>query len=1409
MFRPSRFALVWSICLLPALGMAAPDQSPEPSTQALTTLRTPVVVVPCMPAPRIDGVVDKAEWLKAAQPVPLVSAVTAEATEEPATYWLGYSEEGLHLAFRFGRPAYAPEPLSMSPPGVYKGDALEVLIEPPERAGDYDFCVNARGEGEDGLRTANTDRSWSTNWTHGARVVAGGWEGELSIPFACIGQKRPAPGTVWRLAVVRNRHTPEAVVGYGSFQKAWRMDSEFGYIRFGAPETPAVRVLAAGALTPESVGGELEIVGQARPARVRLQLAVYQPREVMVETVESKLAGETAVKSQKALNFFEIVETLGQKTFEKYAEVKTLAQEVDVPAEGVKRVPLLIPAGPGGYVFHFTATDAETGQLLGGGALPFRQEPACRVEVKPYLLTAGAFGVEVNYPRLAPLSEGSRFVTELLSGADRAVLASDTQPADLQRRRNLLKLPVKERFGQDYVVRTTLRDAQGKMVLEDKQTQRTPAKPEWLDNDIGRADVVLPPWTPIVCAENGDTAQVVLREYRLGANALPAAITARGKSLLAAPIDLTLGGRPLAWRRQLVSHSPTRVVWSAEAEAETVALKLTSTLEYDGMIRCDLTLTPRDPRAEVRELALEIPYRRDRALFGEVQGTEWGPCTKLKDWTDIPEFRPMAWVGDYDTGLYWFAEWARDWQIGKAPVFEKREVDQTLAWKVRMIGAEGQRLEQPVTLTFGLMAVPARDTDQAIRYAEDEKRYVKMAVPHPGPEITNSYLRYPVAGNLPPEEGALVFQTIASITVNTDEFTPDTSQILQIGQGKEALTLYLTKAWEGQEKTVLLLARGEFATFERQQAKGKDWQTLAKLGGIITANRLWLPVVVSWKRAGETVDLTLACRSPEGKILSAAGQLAWGEWQKLMGAPELRFGGRNFLAVDQVVVCRQARPPAWLIHADEQLPEDLSAFTLVDRLDRFRLSRGLRQSLPDKIANGRGGLAGGRYEGTGMFVRVIDGLAGRALLLPGGPLTLREVTESFGLKAMCPIQEQFHTVTNLEGFETAEDPILRRYYRNLQADAGVDTLMYSGLCFQPASVYLRDFVNDIAAEPRKVIAEGAFNQYKGSAAYADFHLWAWKRNVDYYGLNGIQMDNTLSVTDDASLVRGTGYYDAQGRLQPRYAIFGAREHAKRIRWLFHVYRQNGLIRLHAGARAWPMVADFTDMCEFGEGWYLGVKFTLQPPEAVWAGQADGGHYRLGYCQQVRNKPGVYPFGANYFYLYDLLFNIDLRGLGNGYNPGSWFIDESNPRDNLELWRRRNKQDTSLHGVYSPYYVKSQVKAVADPQALWRQLRDDFDLGSAEFVGFWRTAEYLRQSPAELRISFHLHSGRDALFVVANFGEKEAAAELRLDLAKLGLAGKSLWAFDAWTDEEYPLRDGVVGLRIPSYEYRLVRVEERP
>ncbi|MBQ7649392.1 MAG: hypothetical protein IJS15_00450, partial [Victivallales bacterium] len=72
----------------------------------------------------------------------------------------------------------------------------------------------------------------------------------------------------------------------------------------------------------------------------------------------------------------------------------------------------------------------------------------------------------------------------------------------------------------------------------------------WLNNSIGKADRLLPGFTPL--KRSGNKLSAVLKDVTLGANGLPESVTANGGEVLARPVELVAeaGGKTLAWNCQ-------------------------------------------------------------------------------------------------------------------------------------------------------------------------------------------------------------------------------------------------------------------------------------------------------------------------------------------------------------------------------------------------------------------------------------------------------------------------------------------------------------------------------------------------------------------------------------------------------------------------------------------------------------------------------------------------------------------------------------------------------------------------------------------------------------------------------------------------------------------------------------------
>jgi len=236
----------------------------------------------------------------------------------------------------------------------------------------------------------------------------------------------------------------------------------------------------------------------------------------------------------------------------------------------------------------------------------------------------------------------------------------------------------------------------------------------WVGSPAGRGQELLPPWTPIQV--EGKNVQVWGRTYSFGDLPFPQSIVARERELLAAPITLagSSDGKMLDWKTgafTITEASPARVRATVRASAEPLVCEAGYLVEYDGMLRCDLRLTPTRPEITLDGLSLEIPLRSEHARYLHFWPGRWGSAYNSRA---VPEegfrgpFKPFFWLGDEWRGLAWFAESDENiFGVDPERVIEvQRQGDRTLL-RIHLIGQPFQ-VRQSLTYTFGLQATPVK-----------------------------------------------------------------------------------------------------------------------------------------------------------------------------------------------------------------------------------------------------------------------------------------------------------------------------------------------------------------------------------------------------------------------------------------------------------------------------------------------------------------------------------------------------------------------------------------------------------------------------------------------------------------------------------------------------------------------------
>ena len=251
----------------------------------------------------------------------------------------------------------------------------------------------------------------------------------------------------------------------------------------------------------------------------------------------------------------------------------------------------------------------------------------------------------------------------------------------------------------DYVAEATL--AAGDLKLTGQARLTKPPTP-WLPaNKDWRVDRVLPPWSPLKL--DGQRVRYWNGQATLD-GALPSQLTASGQPLLTGPVRLVAAKAGEWGAPRVVEHTPHRITIEGTGTVGTLAARYHTLMEFDGLIRADITLTPPPAGADLRSLTVEIPIRANVATYYR------NPVCREWDGNALTEkqFLPYAWLGNTERGLSWFMESDANWRIGDGqPAMTLRREGDTVMARLHLISTPTQ-VAKPLTYTLGLEATPVR-----------------------------------------------------------------------------------------------------------------------------------------------------------------------------------------------------------------------------------------------------------------------------------------------------------------------------------------------------------------------------------------------------------------------------------------------------------------------------------------------------------------------------------------------------------------------------------------------------------------------------------------------------------------------------------------------------------------------------
>jgi len=265
---------------------------------------------------------------------------------------------------------------------------------------------------------------------------------------------------------------------------------------------------------------------------------------------------------------------------------------------------------------------------------------------------------------------------------------------------------------------------------------------EWERKGLGTSKKVFPPFEPI--SLEGKTLRVVLREHTLGDLGLWDQVVARGKPLLAQPMRLVALADGQSHRARtsdfrFLRTEPNEVVAISDLQAGPLRGALTTTWDYDGLMRADLKLEP--TATTIEALRLEVPLRAEQATMlhamadgirntvyirvPEGDGVVWD-ASKVQVNDFSKNFCTYIYLGTPVRGLCWFAENDRGWSWdSQKPNLEVRRQPGKVLLVVNLVN-KPTTVHRPRTIAFGLMAAPVKPRVGNWRYAWRRENYTLL-----------------------------------------------------------------------------------------------------------------------------------------------------------------------------------------------------------------------------------------------------------------------------------------------------------------------------------------------------------------------------------------------------------------------------------------------------------------------------------------------------------------------------------------------------------------------------------------------------------------------------------------------------------------------------------------------------------
>ena len=788
--------------------------------------------------------------------------------------------------------------------------------------------------------------------------------------------------------------------------------------------------------------------------------------------------------------------------------------------------------------------------------------------------------------------------------------------------RATVSLPIRDLAPGNYAVSVVAEDDAQLVLARATLPFEMPVRPYWLGSAEGLSPDLPAGWLPVEA--QGSVVRVWGREYRFDNGLFMTAATAKGASLLAgAPIEARL-----RWRggEAAVSGPPAsvgelssaRVGLAASGEAGPFRLEGTITVEFDGMVRTDFTLSG-PPDVPLEELIVRIPLEAEHAKYLYHYPGRWGTAYNAgalppEGWTH--SFKPLVWLGDEERGFCWFTESDRNWApLDNEEAIQIKREGERVVLQLNVIKSP-QLLASPLQYTFGFQATPVKEVTEDVwdfRICHHGSYGIESQ-----PFRVSSPITYPAEGNISLDQGTIEMWVVPM-------FDPDV--VVPEGAGRGDFNQDLFTLALPNDGVVGFYCNIDDRGMRFYLKDGPDYPL------VVGARSRWQMgerhhVAVTW---GDAVRIY-----GDGELLATADYK--GTIARDLSKAEMRLGAApSRFIVDSIRISDIPRTTFNLSG-----PPMLDEHTLL--LDNFdtEASDSAEQPLPpEKCAGQRRVSVGGSP-----FVPAKFGAGVR--LYPEGDeqLTVLDRLAQLGVRTLC-----FHEHwADIQNYPLPSRPESLRRLVQACHERGIRLLLYFGYLMSDLAPEYPLYSNECLVRPRG----GDYTRQPQQTAYMvcyashwqDFIVQGIARMMDEYGIDGVYLDGTSEPWACTNTRHGCGYQAPDGSIRPTYSFFATRRIMKRIYNVVKARKPNGLVNVHQSTAMTPPTLSFAtsywDGEQFGSIERGAEVFELLPLDAFRT-EFMGRQWGVPAEFLCYNRPYTYSEAMSFTLLHDVLVRGNLGG----------------------------------------------------------------------------------------------------------------------------------------------------------------------